>query len=95
MERMRDLLQALEDKELLIRLLDEAMHGQGIQVFLGAEMASQALESSSVVAVPYGPEDRPLGAIAVVGPKRMNYGKVISVVDFTATLVTRLIHGGE
>lgn len=95
MERMRDLLQALEDKELLIRLLDEAMHGQGIQVFLGAEMASQALETSSVVAVPYGPEDRPLGAIAVVGPKRMNYGKVISVVDFTATLVTRLVHGGE
>jgi len=95
LERMRDLLQALEDKEMLVRLLDRAMDGQGIQVFLGAETASSALGESSIVATPYGPGDRPLGAIAVVGPKRMNYGKIISVVDFTATLVTRLIHGGD
>ena len=95
LERMRDLLQALEDKELLVRLLDRAVRGQGIQVVLGAETASDALEGSSIVATPYGPEDRPLGAIAVVGPRRMNYGKVISIVDFTATLVTRLVDGGE
>jgi len=95
LERMRDLLQTLEDKEVLVQLLDKAVEGQGIQVYLGAETATEALSDSSIVATPYGPGDRPLGAIAVVGPKRMNYGKVISVVDFTATLVTRLIHGGD
>lgn len=95
LERMRALLQALEDKELLVRLLDRAMEGPGIQVFLGAETAADALEDASIVAATYGPEDRPLGAIAVVGPKRMNYGKVISIVDFTATLVSGVLHGGE
>ncbi len=94
-ERMRGLFQALEDKQMLIRLLDKAVGGQGIQVFLGAETAADALGDSSIVATSYGPEGRPLGAIAVVGPKRMNYGKIMSVVDFTATLVTRLLHGGD
>jgi heat-inducible transcriptional repressor len=95
LERMRDLLQALEDKDVLIRLLDQTLTGQGIQVFLGAETALAALSETSVVAMPYGDGDRPLGAIAVIGPRRMNYGKIMSVVDFTATLVTRLLHGGD
>jgi heat-inducible transcriptional repressor len=94
-QRTRDLLQALEDKELLVRLLDRTLRAERVQVFLGAETASAALAASSVVATPYGPEDQPLGAIAVIGPKRMNYGKVMSIVDFTADLVTRLIEGGE
>jgi heat-inducible transcriptional repressor len=94
--RMRALLQALEDKETLVRLLDRTLEGEGIQVFLGAETALGEVGGgdTSVVAMPYGPEERPLGAIAVIGPMRMNYGKVISVVDFTAELVTRLIRSG-
>lgn len=89
--RMRALLEALEEKELLVQLLDRTMSSERIQVFLGAETASEALGEASVVAVPYGPEDQPLGAIAVIGPTRMNYGKVMSVVDFTADLVSRMI----
>jgi heat-inducible transcriptional repressor len=89
--RMRELLRALEDKGLLIRLLDRTRTAEGIQVFLGAETAHTALSDSSVVAVSYGPEERPIGALAVIGPLRMNYGKVMSVVDFTADLVTQLL----
>lgn len=92
-ERTRALLQALEDKDVLVKLLDRTLNGQGIQVFLGAETATDAFGDASVVAMPYGPEERPLGAIAVIGPMRMNYGKVMSVVDFTADLVTELITG--
>jgi heat-inducible transcriptional repressor len=90
-ERVRDLLKTLEDKETLIRLLDRTRLADGIQVFLGAETAMQALASSSVVAMSYGPEEQPIGALAVIGPMRMNYGKVMSVVDFTADTVSQLL----
>jgi heat-inducible transcriptional repressor len=90
-ERIRDLLRTLEDKETLVRLLDRTRHADGIQVFLGAETAMQALSGSSIVAMPYGPEETPIGALAVIGPMRMNYSKVMSVVDFTADTVSQLL----
>ena len=90
-ERARELLRALEDKETLVRLLDRTRLAEGIQVFLGAETALTALVGNSVVAVSYGPEDQPIGALAVIGPMRMNYGKVMSVVDVTADTVTALL----
>lgn len=89
--RMRALLQALEEKELMVRLLDRTLDSDRIQVFLGAETSLDALGDSAVVAMPYGPGERPVGAIAVIGPTRMNYGKVMSVVDFTADLVSEMI----
>lgn len=91
--RMRVLLQALEDKEVLVRLLDKARSGHGIQVFLGADSAHEALGEASLVGAPYGPNDHPLGAIAVIGPMRMNYGRVMAVVDFTADLISALMSG--
>jgi heat-inducible transcriptional repressor len=90
-DRIRDLLRTLEDKETLVHLLDRTRQAEGLQVFLGAETAMQALSGSSVVAMPYGPEETPIGALAVIGPMRMNYGKVMSVVDFTADTVSQLL----
>ncbi len=89
--RMRALLQALEEKEVMVRLLDRALESDRIQVFLGAETALEPLGDSAVVAMPYGPGEQPVGAIAVIGPTRMNYAKVMSVVDFTADLVSEMI----
>jgi heat-inducible transcriptional repressor len=89
--KMRGLLRALEDKERIVQLLDRTIATERIQVYLGAETNIDALADTSVVAVPYGPADRPVGAIAVIGPTRMNYAKVISVVDFTADLVSQLM----
>jgi heat-inducible transcriptional repressor len=90
-DRARELLRTLEDKETLIRLLDRTRRAEGLQVFLGSETALSALASSSVIAVSYGPEEQPIGAIAVIGPMRMNYGKVMSVVDVTADTVSQLL----
>ncbi|MEO8550665.1 MAG: heat-inducible transcriptional repressor HrcA [Kofleriaceae bacterium] len=90
-EQIRDLLRTLEDKEMLISLLDRTRHADGLQVFLGTETAMQALSGSSIVAASYGPEEQPIGALAVIGPMRMNYGKVMSVVDFTAETVSQLL----
>ena len=91
LERMRELIRALEDKQLLVRLLERTRSADGIQVFLGAETSHTALVGASVVAEAYGPEDQPIGAIAVIGPMRMNYGKVMSIVDFTADMVSQLL----
>jgi heat-inducible transcriptional repressor len=88
---MRELLRALEDKSLLVQLLDRTKTAEGIQVFLGADTAHAALSESSVVAQSYGPDERPIGALAVIGPMRMNYGKVMSVVDVTAETVSQLL----
>lgn len=90
-DRLRELLRTLDDKETLIRLLERTRGAEGLQVFLGAETALTALASSSVIAVSYGPEEQPIGALAVIGPMRMNYGKVMSVVDVTADAVTQLL----
>ena len=90
-ENARELLRTLEDKETLIRLLDRTRHAEGLQVFLGAETALSALASSSVIAVSYGPEEQPIGALGVIGPMRMNYGKVMAVVDVTADTVSQLL----
>jgi heat-inducible transcriptional repressor len=89
--RMRALLRTLEEKELLVNLLDRTMSSDRIQVFLGAETDLEALGDTALVAMPYGPGERPVGAIAVIGPTRMNYGKIMSVVDFTADLVSEII----
>ena len=90
-DRVRDLLKTLEDKETLVRLLDRTRRAEGLQVFLGAETAMTALAGSSVVGVSYGPEESPIGALAVIGPMRMNYGKGMSVVDVTAETVGQLL----
>lgn len=87
-ERARVLLRTLEEKDMLERLLDRTLSAPGICVFIGSEANLADLTDISVVAAPYGTDDRPLGTIGVIGPSRMNYSRVISLVDFTAEVVT-------
>jgi len=89
--RLQRLLSALEEKERVVRLLDRTLEAEGIQVWIGAETPFSEVADVSVVATPYGPDDRPLGSIAVIGPTRMNYSKVIPLVDFTAELVSGVL----
>jgi heat-inducible transcriptional repressor len=89
----RALLGALEEKERIVALLDRTLRAEGIQVWVGAETPFGELKDVSVVARPYGPEDRPVGSLAVIGPMRMNYSRVIPIVDFTAELLSELMAG--
>ncbi len=89
--RMRRLLGALEEKERIVRLLDRTLAADGIQVWLGAETGFGDLDDLSIVTSPYGAEDRAVGSIAVIGPTRMNYSKVIPLVDFTAEMVSGVL----
>jgi heat-inducible transcriptional repressor len=87
LDRAKTLLRTLEEKDLLVRLLDRTLAAPGICVFIGAEANLADLTDVSVVAAPYGAEGRPLGTIGVIGPARMNYSRVIPLVDFTAEMI--------
>jgi heat-inducible transcriptional repressor len=87
LERAKLLLRTLEEKDLVVRLLERTLSAPGICVFIGAEANLADLTDVSVVAAPYGPDGRPLGTIGVIGPARMNYSRVIPLVDFTAEMI--------
>jgi heat-inducible transcriptional repressor len=93
-ERAKALLRTLEEKDTLAKLLDKTLTAPGICVFIGAEANLADLTDVSVVAAPYGADDRPLGTIGVIGPSRMNYSRVISLVDFTAEMITLSLSKG-
>lgn len=92
LERVRQLLEELEGKEEIARLLDRARDGAGMKVFIGSESELFALSGSSVIAAPYrGTDGRIVGVVGVIGPTRLNYARVVPMVDFTAKTLSRLI----
>ncbi|RJX33912.1 MAG: heat-inducible transcription repressor HrcA [Desulfarculus sp.] len=90
--RLRGIFQAFEEKSTLLRLLDKAMTAGGVRLFIGSESELAELEGLSVVTSVYGKGNQSMGALGVIGPTRMDYAKVIPVVDFTARLVSRILN---
>jgi len=92
LDRVRQLLDELEDKEEIVRLLDSARAGQGMKIFIGSENKLFALSGSSVIAAPYrGGDGKVVGVVGVIGPTRLNYARVVPMVDFTAQALSRLM----
>ena len=92
LERVRQLLDDLEDKEELVRLLELARGAEATKIFIGAESQLFSLSGSSVIAAPYrGPGGKVVGVVGVIGPTRLNYARVIPMVDFTARTLSRLV----
>ncbi|HMQ58545.1 MAG TPA: heat-inducible transcriptional repressor HrcA [Rhizobiaceae bacterium] len=92
MERLRLLFDDLERKEGIIQLLDLAEEGSGVRIFIGSENKLFSMSGSSLVLAPYrDSEKRVVGALGVIGPTRLNYARVVPMVDFTAQLVSRLL----
>ena len=94
LDRAKVLLRTLEEKDLLVKLLERTLSAPGICVFIGAEANLADLTDISVVAASYGGDDHPLGTIGVIGPSRMNYSRLISLVDFTAEMITESLGKG-
>ncbi|HND10242.1 MAG TPA: heat-inducible transcriptional repressor HrcA [Pseudomonadota bacterium] len=90
-ERLKALFRTLEDHRQLLRLLEQTEAAHGIQVFIGAETSVPEFSDKTVVAASYGPNEKPVGALGVIGPTRMNYSRVIALVDFTAQLLSGVI----
>ncbi len=92
LERVRSLLADLDGKEDLVRVLDLARAADSMKIFIGSENKLFSLSGSSVIAAPYrGSGDRVVGVIGVIGPTRLNYARVVPMVDYTAKALSRLI----
>ncbi len=85
--KIKSLLEALEEKHLLLRLLDKCLAGEELQIFIGKEVDSGVRECGMVVA-PYEKEDQPVGSLGVLGPMRMNYPRVVSIVEYIASILS-------
>ena len=92
LERVRSLFDALDMKQSWVKLLDAARGGVGVQIFIGAENELFSVAGCSVVVAPYrNSEQEIVGAVGVIGPTRINYARIIPVVDYTAQVVSRLM----
>jgi len=92
LERVRQLLDELEGKSEIARLLDSARDGAATKIFIGSENKLFSLSGSSVIAAPYrGPGGQVVGVVGVIGPTRLNYARVVPMVDFTAQTLTKLM----
>jgi heat-inducible transcriptional repressor len=92
LDRVRRLLDELEEAQDIAQLLESARDGPGCRIFIGSENRMFALSGSSVIAAPYrGSHGEVVGVVGVIGPTRLNYARVVPMVDFTAKALTRLM----
>ena len=91
LEKMRNLLQAFEEKTKIVKLLDKALLAHGIQIFIGGENEFNEMKDCSVIAAPYSRENFTLGTLGIIGPTRMDYPSIIPIVDYTAKIVGKIL----
>lgn len=94
LDRIRSLFDDLERKRDIAEFLELAEAGEGVRIFIGSENKLFSLSGSSLVVSPYMNADRKIiGAVGVIGPTRLNYGRIVPIVDYTAQLVGRMLSG--
>ena len=92
LEKIRSLFDDLERKRDIAQFLELAESGEGVRIFIGSENKLFSLSGSSLVVSPYMNADRKIiGAVGVIGPTRLNYGRIVPIVDYTAQLVGKII----
>lgn len=92
LERIRALFAALETKEAMVRLLEAADLAQGVQIFIGSQNELFGLAGCSMIIAPYrNSREQIVGAVGVIGPTRINYARIIPMVDYTAQVIGRIL----
>ena len=92
LERVRALFDALDTRDLMARLLGLTQTGDGVQIFLGAENNLFNVAGCAMIAAPFtGTRGEIVGAVGVIGPARINYARIIPIVDYTARVVGKLL----
>ncbi len=92
LERIRTLFDDLERKEEMLQLLDRVRDGAGVRVFIGSENKLFSLSGSSVILAPYAnARSQVVGVVGVIGPTRLNYARIVPMVDYTAKMIGRLL----
>ncbi|NIX06015.1 MAG: heat-inducible transcriptional repressor HrcA, partial [Gammaproteobacteria bacterium] len=92
LERVRHLFEDLDAKKDLIQLLGLAERAEGVRIFIGSENKLFSLSGSALIVSPFeDSEQRIVGVLGVIGPTRLNYARIIPMVDYTARLLGRLV----
>ena len=92
LERLRRLFIALEEKDTLSKMLDSAVQAEGVQIFIGSNNSLFEHSGCSLILSPYRNKDKEVvGALGVIGPTRLNYRRVIPVIDYTSEILGELI----
>ena len=86
-DKLRKLFEAFSEKRDILHLLDQSLHAEGVQIFIGHESGYRILDDCTVVTAPYSRDRDTLGVLGVIGPTRMAYERVIPIVDLTARLL--------
>ncbi|MGZ3515022.1 MAG: heat-inducible transcriptional repressor HrcA, partial [Thermodesulfobacteriota bacterium] len=89
--RMTDLFRTFEEKATMVKLLDKFIDPKGVQIAIGSENQVQEMETCSLVTSTYSCGSEVVGVLGVIGPRRMNYSRVIPLVDYTAKLLTEIL----
>jgi len=89
--KMTDLFRAFEQKATMVRLLNKFIDPKGVRIAIGSESQVQEMETCSLVTSTYGCEGTVWGALGVIGPRRMNYSRIIPLVDYSARLLTEIL----
>jgi heat-inducible transcriptional repressor len=88
MDRLKQLFDAFTKKNEILHLLDRCIEAEGVQIFVGEESGYQLLDDCSLVSAPYRIDDQVIGVLGVIGPTRLDYQRVIPIVDVTARLLS-------
>jgi heat-inducible transcriptional repressor len=92
LDLIRELFDDLERKRDIAEILEHTEKGDGVRIFIGAENKLFSLTGSTLVVSPYmDAESKIIGAVGVIGPTRLNYGRIVPIVDYTAQLVGRML----
>ena len=92
LERVRQLFDEFEAKQNFLKLLELAEDGEGVRIFIGSENKLFSLSGSSVVVAPYRDKNQKvIGALGIIGPTRLNYARIVPMVDYTAKVVSKLL----
>ena len=76
----------------MLELLDQAQQGEGVRVFIGSENRLFSMSGSSMIVAPYmNGEKKVIGAVGVIGPTRLNYARILPIVDYTARTISRVL----
>lgn len=90
-EKMKALFKAFEEKSILVKLIDKSLQAKGLQILIGHESETDEMAGCSLILSTYSVGDRVVGTVGVIGPTRMNYPRVIPIVDYTARLLGRAL----
>jgi heat-inducible transcriptional repressor len=90
-EKIKKLSEAIENKHTIVKLIDQIVQEDGVQIVIGSENRIEGLDNMSMVATTYKDEGRPVGVIGIIGPTRMNYNNAITIVDTAAKYLGHML----